>query len=131
MKVLGMHAQAEGTARLTAGLLSNKTLQHLSLAWNGLYDDGCYPLASVIAGNTSMKVTHSSFPSLPIQATFPPFSLTFTQATSYVQTDINTLPGEAPPRLDFKRSLLWSSESRAEQVDQHNPPHPPAARRTA
>ncbi len=48
--------QAEGAASLSAGLLASKSLQQLSLGWNGLYDEGCYPLADVISNNVSLQV---------------------------------------------------------------------------
>ena len=48
--------QAEGAGALSTGLLVNKSLKKLSLAWNGLYDSGCYPIAAVIASNASLEV---------------------------------------------------------------------------
>ena len=41
---------------LANGMLSNRTLKGLSLAWNGLCDEGCFHVADVVASSTCLEV---------------------------------------------------------------------------
>ena len=41
---------------LAGGMLSNRTLKGLSLAWNGLCDEGCFHVADMVAGNPHLEV---------------------------------------------------------------------------
>lgn len=48
---------------LTNGMLSNRTLKSLSLAWNSLCDEGCYHVADMVADSVSLEV-HTGVPCL-------------------------------------------------------------------
>ena len=41
---------------LADGMLGNRTLEGLSLAWNGLCDEGCFHVADMVAGNAHLEV---------------------------------------------------------------------------
>ena len=51
--------QAPGAKMLAQGLASNGSLEVLSLAWNGLENDGCIHIAQMFHQNRVLKVRHA------------------------------------------------------------------------
>ena len=52
--------QAPGAKMLAQGLASNGSLEVLSLAWNGLENEGCIHIAQMFHQNRFLKVRHAS-----------------------------------------------------------------------